>query len=112
MKAPKYIAVSVCLILVFLMFQGYMWHWRPEPGWQPGWWQSHTLATWGFLLSLPAMIPAVILGNMGVTSVVLGWLTIVLGYILEIGLTYILVYFPIGYLFRRCYEIRAHQAVG
>ena len=112
MKAPKHIAAFSCLILVFLMFQGYMWHWRPEPGWQPSWWQSHTLATLGFFLSMPAMIPAVILGDMGATSAILGWLTIAFGFILEIGLTYVFVYYPTRYLFRRCYEIRAHRAVA
>ena len=61
---------------------------------------------------MPAMIPAVILANMGATNTTLGWLTIAFGYILEIGLTYILVYFPTRYLFRRCYEIRAHRAVA
>jgi len=112
MKAPKYIAGSTCLILVFLMFQGYTWHWRPEPGWQPNWWQSHTLATFGFFFSMPAMIPAVILGNMGVTNAILGGLTIAFGFVLEIGLTYVFVYFPTRYLFRRCYEIRAHRALA
>lgn len=94
------------------MFQGYMWHWRPEPGWQPSWWQSHTLATLGFFLSLPAMIPATILAGMGATNATLGWLAIAFGYILEIGLTYVFVYFPTRYLFRRCHEIRAHGAVA
>jgi hypothetical protein len=106
MSAPKYIAASTCLIFVFLMFQGYMWHWRPEPGWQPSWWQSHTLATLGFLLSMPAMIPAVILANMGATNTTLGWLTIAFGYILEMGLTYILVYFSTRHLFKRIKGIR------
>lgn len=112
MKAPKYIAASVCLILVFLLFQAYTWHWRPEPGWQPKWWQSQALATIGFFLSMPAMIPAVILAKMGATNATLGWLTIAFGYILEIGLTYILIYFPTRFLFRRHYEIQAHRAVA
>jgi len=94
------------------MFQGYMWHWRPEPGWQPSWWQSHTLATFGFFLSGPALIPTVILANMGATNAILGWLTIAFGFILEIGLTYVLVYFPTRYLFRRYYETRANRAVA
>jgi hypothetical protein len=66
---------------------------------------------WGFILSLPAMIPTVILGGMGATNAILGWLTIAFGFILEIGLTYVLVYFPTRYLFRRRYEIQTHKAV-
>jgi hypothetical protein len=112
MKASKYIAVLACLILVFLMFQDYMWHWRPEPGWQPSWWQSHTLATFGFFLSAPAVIPAGILESIGASNAIVLWSAIALGYILEIGLTYVLIYFPTRYLFRRCYEIRAHRAVA
>lgn len=108
MKASKYIATSACVILVFLMFQGYMWHWRPERGWQPSWWQSYTLADLGASLSLPAMAPVAILADMGATMAVLGWLAIAFGYILEIGLTYILVYFPIRYFIGRYYEIPAH----
>lgn len=61
---------------------------------------------------MPAMIPALIVGGMGATNAILGWLTIAFGFILEIGLTYVFVYFPARYLFRRCYEMRAHRAVA
>jgi hypothetical protein len=105
MRAPKYIAAFTCLILVFLMFQGHMWHWRPEPGWQPRWWQSHTLAMLGVAVCLPAMIPALILSNLGAWSAVLAWAAFASGFIIEFGLTYVLVYFSTRYLFRRLYEI-------
>jgi hypothetical protein len=112
MRAPKFIAAFVCLLLAFTLLQGWMWHDRPEPGWHPSWWQSHTWASVGFILSLPAMMPAVIVGDMGATNAILGWLTITFGFILEIGLTYVLVYFPTRYLFKRCYESRAYRAVA
>ena len=89
-----------------------MWHWRPEPGWHPSWWQSETLANIGFALSLPAMMPTVILGEMGATNAILGWLTIAFGFILEIGLTYILVYFSTRFLTKRLYVLRAHRAAA
>jgi hypothetical protein len=112
MRAPKLIAVFVCLLLAFTLLQGWMWPDRPEPGWHPSWWQSHTWATVGFALSMPAMFPALILSGLGATGVVLGWAAIAFGFILEIGLTYVLVYFPTRYLFRRLYEIRAHRALA
>ena|SRR5579859_2977287 len=112
MRAPKYIASFVCLVLVFLLFQGWMWHWRPEPGWHPSWWQSKALANIGFILSMPAMMPAVLFQSLGASSAVLGWAAIAFGYILEIGLTYVLVYLPTRHLFRRHYEIRGHRAVA
>jgi len=70
-----------------------MWHWRPEPGWQPSWWQSHAIASIGFILSLPAMLPASVLADMRVTSSAVGWLAIAFGFVVEFVLTYGLVYF-------------------
>jgi hypothetical protein len=101
MRAPKFIAAFVCLLLAFTIFQNWMWPGRPEPGWQPSWWQSHTWAEIGMPLSMPAMIPVLILANLGATSAVLAWVAVAFGFIIEIGLTYVLVYFPTRYLFRR-----------
>jgi len=112
MKAPKYIAASVCLILVFLMFQAEMWHWRPEPGWQPSWWQSETLSTLGACLSLPAIIPVGILAAMEASNESLAHLAVVFGYILEIGLTYWFVYSLTKFLFSRRYETRKTRATA
>jgi hypothetical protein len=101
MKAPRYIAAFVCLFVAFAMLQNFMWHWRPEPGWQPSWWQSRALATFGFLTSMPAVLPLVILMDIGFTNIVIGWLAIAFGVIAEFVLIYVVVYFPTRYLFRR-----------
>jgi hypothetical protein len=99
-RAPKLIAAFVCLLLAFALFQGWMWHWRPEPGWHPGWWQSRALATVGFFFSLPAMFPAAVVGDIGVTNVLAGWLAISFGVIVELALTYGLFYFLTRLLLR------------
>ena len=113
MRAPKYIAAFVCLLLAFTLLQSWMWPGRPEPGWQPSWWQSHTWADIGMPLSMPAMIPALILASLGApNSAVLAWVAVAFGFIIEIGLTYVSVYFPTRYLFRRYYETRANRAVA
>jgi hypothetical protein len=113
MRAPKFIAAFVCLLLAFTLFQYLMWPGRPEPGWQPSWWQSHTWADIGMPLFMPAGIPVLILARLGAPdSAVLAWVAIGFGFIIEIGLTYVLVYFPTRYLFRRYYETRAHRAVA
>ena len=101
MRAPKYIASLVWLLLSFVLFQSWMWHWRPEPGWHPSWWQSETLANVGFILSFPAMLPTSFLQDLGASGAVVGWSAIAFGFLLEIGMTYVLVYFPTRYLFRR-----------
>src|ERR1700677_1817172 len=104
MRAPKYIAAFVCLLLAFTLFQSWMWPGRPPPGWQPSWWQSHTWADIGMQLSMPAMIRALILALLGTTSAALAWVAVASGFIIEIGLAYVLVYFSTRYLFRRYYE--------
>jgi hypothetical protein len=109
MKAPRFIAAFVCLLLAFTLFQSWMWHWRPEPGWQPSWWQSHTLAAIGAPLSMPAMIPALILQSFGVTNTVAGQSAIAFGFIIEIALTYFLVYFIARFLLKR--RFRADKTV-
>jgi len=66
MKAPRYIAAFVCLFLVVLILQGMLWHWKPAPDWQPGWWQFRSLATVGYFLSMPALLFVVFLQWCGV----------------------------------------------
>lgn len=112
MRAPKYIAAFVCLLLAITLFQFFMWPGQPAPGWQPSWWQSRTWADIGMPLFMPAGIPALILAFLGTKSVVLAWVAIASGFIIEIGLTYLFVYFLTRYLFRRYYEIRTHRPVA
>jgi hypothetical protein len=112
MRAPKFIASFVCLLLAFALFQSWMWPWWPEPGWHPSWWQSQTWANLGFPLSIPAMIPVAILDRLGATNGGLELAAVAFGYVCEMGLTYILVYFPTRFLFRRLYDLRAHKAVA
>jgi hypothetical protein len=93
MKAPGYIAIFVSLLLAFTLLQGMAWPVRPESGWQQSWWQSHTWANVGHLLSLPAMIPAVILENCGIfhSSILLS--ATVFGFLVEIAFVSVVVYF-------------------
>ena len=89
-----------------------MWHRRPEPGWQPSWWQSHTWASIGFFLAMPALVPAAILEEMGATNAVLVWLAIAFGFIAEFVVVYCLVYFATRYLFRILYGVRPVKTVA
>jgi hypothetical protein len=112
MKAPKLTAFLACSVLLFLLVQCWAWHWRPEPGWHPQWWQSHSLAMTGFFLSMPAMIPALILQNLGVTSELAGWVAVRFGFIVEFVLTYLLFYFLAKFSFRAVYDHRVHKATA
>jgi hypothetical protein len=88
MRVPKFIAAFVCLLLAFTLFQDWMWPSRPEPGWHPSWWQSHTWADFGSLLSMPAfmldLFPTMIFQTLGVTNAVAKWLVIAFGYLLKL----------------------------
>jgi hypothetical protein len=92
MKLPGYIAVIVCLLLVFLLIEGLTWPWRPEPGWQPGWWQSHTLAKVGHLLAMPAMLPMLILENCGIFNHGIEVSAMVFGLLVEIVIVFVVAY--------------------
>lgn len=103
MKAPKYIAVFVCLFFAFAIVQGFMWHWVPESDWQPSWWQLHSLATLGFIMQMPALLPMQTLPFIGVRSFAVAELTMIAGFVVEFALIYFLVYFPAKYLFKTLY---------
>jgi len=93
MKASGYIAVSVCVLLAFTFLQGITWPVRQMPDWQPDWWQCHTWANAGHVLSLPAMVPALVLENCGIfnRSVILP--AIALGMLVETASISLVVYF-------------------
>jgi uncharacterized membrane protein YphA (DoxX/SURF4 family) len=112
MRAPKYIAAFVCLLLAFTLFQGWMWPARPEPGWQPSWWQSETWATFGVLLAMPTLIPNLLVQIIGFVNIVTGGLALAVGFITEFVSVYALVYFLTRFLFRRIYDFRVHKTVA
>ena len=58
------------------------------------------------------MMPAGVLQSLGGTNAVLGWAAIAFGFILEIGLTYVLLYFPARFLIKRFYDLRAQKAMA
>ena len=88
-----------------------MWPARPEPGWQPSWWQSKTWATFGFIFAMPAMIPTLLVEEIGFVNIATGGLALVVGFIMEFVSVYALVYFPTRFVFRRIYDFRAHKTV-
>jgi hypothetical protein len=92
MKLPGYVAIVVCLLLVFMLFEGLTWPWHPQPGWQPGWWQSHTLAKVGHLLFMPAMIPVLILENFGIFNHGIELSATVFGLLVEIVVVFVVAY--------------------
>ena len=102
------------------MVQSLMWHWRPEPGWHPYWWQSHTWAeTWaeiGFLLSMPPLLPMVVLQSFGITNAilqfVLGCLALVVGFGAYFIFVYTLVYFSTKCLLKLLPRIRKDEPVA
>src|SRR5271155_1867896 len=98
MKAQKYIAAFACLFFAFAIVQGFMWHWVPESDWQPSWWQLHSLATLGFIMRMPALLPLETLQIIGVRSFAVCELTMIAGFIVEFVLICALVYFPTKYL--------------
>jgi hypothetical protein len=99
MKAARYIAIFISLLLAFTLLQGLTWPVRPQPGWRPGWWQSHTWANVGHLLSLPALIPALILENCGIFNGPVLSSATVFGLLLEMAFLSIVIYFVIRRLF-------------
>jgi len=111
-RAPKYIAAFSCLLLGFTLFQGMMWPARPEPGWQPSWWQSGPWAEIGVILALPAMIPMLFAQELGCANIVIGWLAFAVGFLAEFVSLYALVYFPMRFLFRRVYDFGTPKTVG
>ena len=90
MKAPRYFAGLVCLFFAFAYFEGVMWHWRPEPGWHPSWWQIHSLAWFGFyVLGVLSVIPTAVVGSIfEIESHTISWLAFTFGILLEFALIY------------------------
>ena len=112
MRAPRLIGILVCLFSAFAVFQSWMWQWRPEPGWQASWWQSHTLATIGFFLSLPAAFPAMILGTIGVTNILAERAAFWFGFIVELALIYGAVHSVTKFFFRFLRSSKSEQATA
>jgi hypothetical protein len=92
MKAAGYIAVFLSLLLAFTLLQGMAWPMVPEQGWQQSWWQSHLGANIGHLLSLPAMVPALIVGNCGIFNRGILLLITAFGLLVEVASFSVLAY--------------------
>ena len=111
MKTPRLFAVFVCLVLAFTIFQGSRWHWRPEPDWHPSWWQSHTWARVGFIISLPIPLPVVFLQEAGVSSDWILWPALAIGVVCEFAVTYFAA-LGLAKLFLKIYHRVRHDAVA
>jgi hypothetical protein len=88
MKPERIFAVVSCMFVVASIVQGLMWHWRPEPGWHPAWWQSHTWAILGQLLAMPCAVLPVLLQELGVEANALLWASLAVGFALELLVVY------------------------
>jgi hypothetical protein len=113
MSAPRQFAGYVCLFCVFSAFQGVMWHWRPEPGWHPSWWQLHTLAWFGFYICLPLnLFPVVILRIWGVTSGAVLWPALVFGVLFGFAVVYLLAFGFAKVISRSLHGFKKHTTVA
>ena len=101
MNAPRYITIFVCMLLAFMLLQGLMWPLRPKADWQPGWWQSPILAGAGHILSLPAMIPGLVLENLGVFNPGVLLSVTAFGLLVEMAFVSVVVHF----ITRRWFEL-------
>jgi hypothetical protein len=111
MKAQRYSAGLVCLFLVFCAFQGVMWHWRPEPGWHPSWWQLHSLAWFGFYVLMPlTVIPTMaLMSYRGVDNDAVLWTTLVFGILLEFAFVYLAAFGLANGVLRCIHRFKAHD---
>jgi hypothetical protein len=90
------------MLLAFTLLQGLAWPVRLRQGWQPEWWQSHIWANVGHLLSLPALIPALILENLGIFNHGIELVLTVVGLLAEMAIFSVVVYVIVRRLFE-CY---------
>jgi hypothetical protein len=112
MKTPRQFAAFVYLFCVFSLFQGLMWHWRPEPGWHPSWWQLHTLAWFGFFIIMPlTVMPVVFLQSFDISNDAVLWAAFVFGILFEFALVYLLAYGFAKLLSRILHGFRNHTKV-
>ncbi|HTR42654.1 MAG TPA: hypothetical protein VMH87_13665 [Pseudomonadales bacterium] len=103
MKAPRYVAISVGVLLAFTLFQGLAWPVRPEPGWQQSWWQLPALAGIGHVLCLPGMILVLLLENCGIFNNAILFCAAVFGLMAEIAVVSIVSYV----VARRSFELHS-----
>jgi hypothetical protein len=114
MKAQRHFAGLVCLFTVFCAFQGVMWHWRPEPGWYPSWWQFHSLAWFGFYVLGPlTVIPvAALQAYGGVENDAALWAAFVFGVLLEFAFVYLVAFAVANRVLKCIHGFRAHEKVA
>ena len=103
MRAPRYVAIFVCVLVAFTLLQGLMWPVRPDPGWQPGWWQFPALAGAGHILCVPGLIPALILENLGIFNNGILMSAAAFGLLVEMALVFVAAFF----IARQWFELRS-----
>src|SRR6516162_2413263 len=93
MKAPRYVAISVSVLMAFTLLQGLAWPVRPESGWHPEWWQFAPLAGIGHILCVPGLIPPLILENLGIFNNGILMFAAVFGLLVEMALLTVVAFF-------------------
>lgn len=93
-------ALSVLLFVVVSMVQGFAWPGRPPPGWHPAWWQFHGWAELGLFITMPCLMLIVFCQSAGITSQLILWLALILGFVLYYAAIYFGVYLVVRLLTR------------